>query len=57
MMPVYTLTWTETQMLQTQVEVNSADEAKELFTKGRVGTEDASIIDFIYGNDLDVKEV
>lgn len=56
-MPVYTLTWTETQMLQTQVEVNSADEAKELFTKGRVGTEDASIIDFIYGNDLDVKEV
>ena len=54
-MPVYTLTWTETQMWQAQVEASSIDEAETLFRDGRVDGD--RCVDALYGDDLTIREV
>jgi hypothetical protein len=55
MMPVYTLTWTETQMWQAQVEAGSVEEAERLFGEGRIDGD--RCVDALFGDDLAIREV
>lgn len=54
-MPVYTLTWTETQMWQAQIEASNVEEAESLFSEGRISGD--RCVDALYGDDLTIREV
>lgn len=53
--PVYTLTWTETQMWQAQIEASNVEEAESLFSEGRISGD--RCVDALYGDDLTIREV